>query len=100
MIVMTALPGIIAGLVVLSSFAGQFGYIATTLLGGPLLLWNIIVSAGIFLVKQYHEAEFQYGIPFILQPLIVFQPLVIIFRTLGAVFSIVGQAEIFNLLSK
>ena len=49
MIVMTALPGIIAGLVVLSGFAGQFGYIATTLLGGPMFLWNLIVSAGIFL---------------------------------------------------
>ena len=49
MIVLTVLPGIVAGLVVLSSFAGEFGYIATTLLGGPLFIWNMIVSAGIFL---------------------------------------------------
>lgn len=49
MIVLTALPGIVVGLVVLSSFAGSFGYIASTLLGAPVLVWNIIVSAGIFL---------------------------------------------------
>ena len=49
MIVLTLLPGVVIGLVVLSSFAGEFGFIATTLLGGPIMVWNIIVSAGIFI---------------------------------------------------
>ncbi len=49
MIVLTLLPGVVIGLVVLSSFAGSFGYIAATLLGAPLMIWNMIVSAGIFI---------------------------------------------------
>lgn len=49
MIVLTLLPGVIVGLVVLSVFAADFSNIASTLLGGPIMLWNIIVSAGIFI---------------------------------------------------
>ena len=50
MIVLTMLPGIIAGLVVLSVFAGSLGQIAATLLCAPVLIWNMIVTAIIFLV--------------------------------------------------
>ena len=49
MIVLTLLPGVVIGLVVLSNLSGSYGYIATTLLGGPLFIWNMIVSAGIFI---------------------------------------------------
>ncbi len=48
-IVMTLLPGVIAGLIVLSLFAGSLGFIAATLLGAPILLWNLIISLIIFL---------------------------------------------------
>ena len=41
--------GVVIGLVVLSNLSGSYGYIATTLLGGPLFIWNMIVSAGIFI---------------------------------------------------
>ncbi|MBQ8133518.1 MAG: putative ABC exporter domain-containing protein [Clostridia bacterium] len=47
-IVLTLLPGIIIGLVIMSSLAGVYGYMAATLLGFPVLIWNIIISAVIF----------------------------------------------------
>ena len=49
MIVLTMLPGIIAGLVVLSVFASSLGFIASTLLCTPVLIWNLLVTAVIFL---------------------------------------------------
>ncbi len=48
-IVLTLLPGIILGVVVLSQFAGVFGNIATTLFDLPICLWNMLISAVIFL---------------------------------------------------
>ncbi len=49
MIVLTLLPGVVIGLVVLSTMSGSYGFIAATLLGAPLFIWNMIVSAGIFI---------------------------------------------------
>ena len=46
--IITLIPGIVIGLIVLSSFAGSYGYIATTLLGTPVLIWNMAVSLIIF----------------------------------------------------
>lgn len=50
LIVLTLIPGVIAGLLVLANFAGVFGSIASTLLGLPILIWNMAISAVIFLM--------------------------------------------------
>lgn len=49
MIVLTLIPGVVLGLVSLSTLSADLGYIATTLLGVPLFVWNMAVSAGIFI---------------------------------------------------
>ncbi len=48
-IILALLPGIVIGLVVLSGLAGTFGAVATTLLGMPIFLWNLLISVIIFL---------------------------------------------------
>ncbi len=48
-IVMAIIPGVIAGLFVLSSCAGFWGSIAATLLDAPMFIWNMAISLVIFL---------------------------------------------------
>ncbi len=50
LMLLTLLPGIGAGLLVLSLGAESFGFIAASLLAGPMLIWNIIITAIIFLI--------------------------------------------------
>lgn len=50
LIVLSLVPGVAAGLLVLSLFAGSFASIAATLLGVPVLTWNLLVSLIIFML--------------------------------------------------
>ena len=49
LIVAVMIPGIAAGIVVLSQLAGSLSFMATTLIAVPVLVWNIFISFIIFL---------------------------------------------------
>ena len=49
MIVLTLLPGVIFGLLALAELSGMFGFIAATLFGLPVLIWNMVISGVIFI---------------------------------------------------
>lgn len=50
LIVLVLLPGVVMGIVLLGSMVNDYGWIAQTILGGPIFLWNIFISILIFML--------------------------------------------------